>query len=687
MQSESPSPSWGQRAGQLLRELADRPLVLLAVLLAVNAIARPYANIEHDTRLYSVQVLNQVEDGIYNDDLFFRYGSQDRFSIFSKVMAPLVRTMGLQPAFFLVYLLGNAVVLWGMICLVRRLCDDRVLAVVSLVYLVVTPLNYGGQYILAVHENFLTPRLLTVGLVLLALDKVLESRFALALAFLVPAALLHPLMAAGGWLIWLGAFLWAKLGGRNTVFAVVACSVLVGVVLALPSVAGRFLGTMDEGWREMIRVASSFNFPSEWDLRDWINIALCGLGLGAGVVCFYRSEAAASSRFCAVAAFVGLAAVLGTMIAATLPYALLFQGQPYRALWILKVLQVPLCAMLVVRLWSTGDLLPRVAAFLIAAFFLTTTGIPLEAFLPLLFFPVAVLAYRGLESTPRYADWFTRSVVSSVVAGGVCWAAYKEWLIVTNADQILDRFDVSTLVYMMLANLGFMTWIIVVAGSLLMLCGGGLRLQTVGLLALGVCLAAQTCSFALPQTEFVREHGTRHLRDVVFVRDYLQQNRGQQTRLPSVYSIFGKVEYVWLEMKANSYFDWWQAGGFMFDRQTAVEGQRRALLVAPFELERFRELEMFSSATIQADVKRFFRRELHSPEPTVEDLARLCSEADLDYVVLRRNFPGLSSASNGRVFVYECRHVQAALAGSSGGALAAAELPHDSGVRREENSP
>jgi hypothetical protein len=292
-----------------------------------------------------------------------------------------------------------------------------------------------------------------------------------------------------------------------------------------------------------------------------------------------------------------------------------------------------------------------------------------------------------LESTPRYPDWLTRSVVAPVVLGGVGWALYKEWLLATNADQILARFDASMLVYMMLANLGFITWIVIVSGSLFLLCGQGVRLRTVGLLALGVGLAVQTLSFVVPNTDFVREHGTRHLRDVVFVRDYLQQRRAGQTRLPSVSSVFGKVEYVWLEMKANSYFDWWQAGGFMFDRQTAVEGQRRALVVAPFELERFRELEMFSSATIREDIKRFFRRELHSPEPTLEDFATLCKEEGLDYIVLRRNFPGLSSASNGRVFVYDCRQVQAALTGSSSGPWAAADLPHDFGIRREENSP
>src|SRR5947209_4344896 len=77
-----PSPPPCHENGPALRRLAGRPVVLLLVLLAANAVTRPYANIEHDARLYSVQVLNQAERGSFNDDLFFRHGSQDRFSLF-----------------------------------------------------------------------------------------------------------------------------------------------------------------------------------------------------------------------------------------------------------------------------------------------------------------------------------------------------------------------------------------------------------------------------------------------------------------------------------------------------------------------------------------------------------------------------------------------------------------------------
>src|SRR6266404_6233513 len=89
---------WIARAHDALARLAEKPWTLFVVLLAINALARPYGGITHDTRLYSVQVLNRVEDGAYADDLFFRYGSQDEYSLFSRLAAPRVHVLGLPIA-------------------------------------------------------------------------------------------------------------------------------------------------------------------------------------------------------------------------------------------------------------------------------------------------------------------------------------------------------------------------------------------------------------------------------------------------------------------------------------------------------------------------------------------------------------------------------------------------------------
>src|SRR5207249_3889004 len=109
-----------------------------------------------------------------------------------------------------------------------------------------------------------------------------------------------------------------------------------------------------------------------------------------------------------------------------------------------------------------------------------------------------------------------------------------------------------------------------------------------------------------PNLPAFRANHTRDIPAMLFARDFIHHRHPEAGRRLTVYSQFGRVEYVWIELKANSYFDWWQAGGFIFRRQTAVEGQRRAHVVGPFEVERFREFEVFIDDDARRDIRRFF---------------------------------------------------------------------------------
>src|SRR6266446_6198378 len=82
---------WIAKVAAAFSTMPEKPWALFVLLFCVNTLAHPYAGITHDSRLYSVQVLNRVEEGTYAEDLFFRYGSQDEYSLFSRLAAPLVR--------------------------------------------------------------------------------------------------------------------------------------------------------------------------------------------------------------------------------------------------------------------------------------------------------------------------------------------------------------------------------------------------------------------------------------------------------------------------------------------------------------------------------------------------------------------------------------------------------------------
>ena len=500
---------------------------------------------------------------------------------------------------------------------------------------------------------------------------------------MVLAGLLHPLMAVGGLLIWGGVCMIEKLGWRLALGSLAITALAAACFLATPSLAGPVLGEMDETWRDAVLRPTPFNFASEWELGDWSNILFCFVGIAGAVWILGHSvrESQEDRRriaFLVVVGLVGIVAILGTIVAENLPYALPFQGQPYRALWILKLLQAPLCFLLADRLLRSRNLALSLFAFA-PLVFLLNSGLPrmwhLRGALILYFLPFAVLIIRGLGRRPRRSDWLIRCLAVSLALGEIAWCAYRESVTLDGLSVLLEIHDTFALAHLVLFNVGIIPWMLLLLGTAAwFLCRGGSP-RSLGLASLAICLLMQTAFFAIPHTAFVREHGTRHLQDLLFARDFVRQQQTHAGNTPTIYSPFGRIEQVWLEMKMNSYFDWCQTSGVIFHRQTALEGHRRALIVSPFEIGRFREGSAFHSPQFLRQLERFFGRGLEAPEPTLADLAQLCQEEELDYAVLRHRFGNLHVATNGSVYIYDCRQVRAALGQPQPGAA-------DAGVGR-----
>jgi hypothetical protein len=627
------------------------------VLLALNAMARPYAGITHDARLYSAQVLHQIDPQSFGDDLFFRYGSQDQFSIFSRVAAPLVQAIGLESAFFLLYLVFNSLLILACKRLVETLIEDRLVSTLALVYMVVAPLNFGGLDTLHVQESFVTSRLMANAFVLFGMERTIRQRYVAAFLLLALAMAFHPLMAVGGLFIWAGCLAWNFLPGKVLLMATTLLGIAGIGFLANTALATRVFGTMDESWREVILKASPFNFVSEWKITDWVNVGMGLIGVGAASYTFWKSNNPLG-RFFAVATIVSIAAVVGTALAESLPYALLLQGQPYRALWILKVLQIPFAFWFASRLWSMPEWYgPMGAAVLIGVLGLTT-DMPLEGFFPLFFLPIFMLAKRGLDPVPRRADWWRQSLGMSLVLGAMCWAVYKLVLLVANGAALLQRYDMLEYGGLLATNVGPIPWLALFALSLVWLARRTDFARSFQGTALALMLLVQGSLAVLWAAPLVRENCTCHGRDIRFVQDFLRKNNAPAT--PTIYSCLGRLDLVWLDLHAKCYFDWWQMGGVMFQRQMALEGQRRALVVGPFELDRFREAGDVSEIT-RMQASRFFNLDFDTGQPDLKNLRQLCQEDGIDFLLLTQEFPGLVAAGNGRVFLYDCRQVLAAL--------------------------
>src|SRR6516165_8248279 len=334
-------PGWLTRASDEIRRLADRPWTLFFIVLAMNAIARPCSITAHDARLYSLQALNQAEEGAYSDDVFLRYGSQYQFTFFARVVGPMVAAMGLRLAFFVLYIALNTLFIFALFRLVRALIADTLISTLALIFLVTAPLNYGGYDIFTVHEQFFTPRIIGTTLTLFALERLLRQHFTAASVLLVAGALMHPLMAFGGVMIWVGCVACAYLSQRALVGLFIAASLCSAAVLCIPTVGDRLFGTMDDDWHRMVRIAVGYNYPDTWTLKDWINLAVSFALPIAACFSLYLADPV-RRRFIAIVTLAGAVGFVVTVAASILPYALLFQGQPYRVLWILKVFQAPL---------------------------------------------------------------------------------------------------------------------------------------------------------------------------------------------------------------------------------------------------------------------------------------------------------------------------------------------------------
>lgn len=661
-------PAWITGAAGTIRDLAERPWTLFVLLLALNAIARPCTITAHDARLYSLQALNHADDGAYADDVFLRYGSQDRYSLFSQVAGPLVREFGVRPVFFALYLVFNTLFLFGMFRLVRALFTDPIVSTMSLIYLATAPLSYGGYAIFMVHEQFFTPRTVGAALTLFALERLMNRSYLSAGLLLIAGLAMHPLMAFGGVLIACTYVAMSHLPERWFGGLLIGFATFGAILLGLPSISSQVFGVIDDDWHFIIRIAVGYNYPDTWLAKDWINLAL-SLVLPVIGATWYFAEQPNRQRFLLAAALAGAAGFLVTLVASLSPYALLFQGQAYRVIWILKMLQVPLAFTMIVHACFVPTWTNRLTALGLIAFFTVSHLGSQEAII----IAMAIAVSLGLAVLNREAlgsNWWWLGLARGLVLGSLGWMAFRWWFFFANRATLAHHFDVTEFALFDLFHPFFWLVGVCVASNIWNAWPAGVtvRLATIVLATIlpGVWFAAEVCP------TFRREH-TRLGQDIAFTRDFLKEQGRADDKHPSVYSALGRADLLWIDVPATSYFDIIQTAGVMFHRQTATELERRITLVAKFEMDLQRKQGLFLDDAKKLGMENLFREKFDGPAPTALDLVRLANDPALDYIVIPQCFDGLYSATNGRVYLYDCAKMRNASGGAADNRIAARE--------------
>jgi len=629
----------------LFNVFVGRAWLLFAVMVLGNAATMPYSGIRHDARLYAAQCL-QAYDGRFANDLFFAYGSQAKFSIFPQLIGAVVGNLGVEVPYFVLYLASTWLLLFAVMRLFLRIFGDNPWTVASLLIVGVQPVAVGSIFFL--QETFLTARIPAAALTLISLERMLAGRWFRTLGLLGGAFVLHPLVATVGAVMCGFQFVMMAypLRPRLTVYSPMVLFAAVAVVVALVGPT-RCFGHYDPEWQRAVARLLRFPDPREWEATDMVRLAI---GMAAGLFATRIATLQTSSRIFIVQII--LTAIIGlilALMAGPLEWALLFQGQAFRWVWLLELFRIPCC--LVVAKFLLERKLPGdgIAA---AVFVLAALGFPFAerfAFLPL---TALCIVERILSRTnSRGEDVSFRRVL---LFGGMLFIALDvrqvwqlwEWKQAFGWDR---TFDLAERTHVWASQLRSVPKLLLLLGFVQLF---PIRGRVAVLVLMTTSLGIQSAWFQLCRSEWACETFDVSRADRAFVRDYLKQREGGER--PMLYHPGSRPEANWLILNCPMYFDPMQLGGQAFHRGTAMEGRRRALLTRPFEVDMIRESNdpaWMSELSRPAEDNVYETNLQHAP-PTFDDFRRLVQDPLSEVIVLPKEYPGWS-ATNGRVFIYE----------------------------------
>ena len=182
--------------------------------------------------------------------MFLKFGSQDRFTLFSPIYAEVSRWFGVEPAAALLTLafqLGLAAGAWAL----ARSILPLPMALLGVAVFLAIPGHDGPGRIFTCIEPYLTPRMAAEAMVLGSLAFAMRGLRLPATLLVVAAALLHPIMAMAG----LCAMYWLYACERRRVgiaLAIIAAAAMAVAAFAMPPGSwGRF----DADWLLLVKIA------------------------------------------------------------------------------------------------------------------------------------------------------------------------------------------------------------------------------------------------------------------------------------------------------------------------------------------------------------------------------------------------------------------------------------------------
>lgn len=333
---------------------------LLLCFVSIWLFEHPYQGMYQDTNLYAFLALNHLEPQAYQNDLFLRYGSQARYSLFDLPYSLVIRWLGLPAATLLLTVLGQILWFGGLLTLVRCLLPRLWLIGIAAVVLV-NP--YYDPFLGFLYgEAHLSPRIFAEAACMLAMAALWRSHFVRAAALVALGGLFHPLMASLPCLVCLLTLL-SNPGYSLRRRCGIGVAVVAGGVALVWGVVGLdvLAASIDTSW---FTILPRYLFPEFWTRGGFFKaLFFC---LVFGLAWYYRCVAQRRILLVLVLALViaGSTWIIGSGV-----YRNVFvtQLQLWRGLWLIQLCGILMVVALLGRLARGGGAEAWLAAFLALA--------------------------------------------------------------------------------------------------------------------------------------------------------------------------------------------------------------------------------------------------------------------------------------------------------------------------------
>lgn len=321
---------------------------LALCIVAMWMLEHPYLGLINDALLYALGAFARLHPGSLGHDIFLSHGSQNGYTIFSPIVAPIMRLAGVGRAAALVTLTNQAIFFGGCAVLARKLMPAS-LAILSVALVVTLPGLYGAKHIFWFTEPLMTARVSAEAFIIGSLACFLAGRYVLTTVCLVCGMLLHPIMALPG-----VVFVFLLAVGMRRPWLTVGLTVGGLAVLTLISRAVPFgpVAPIDARWFQLLHGHLQYLFVSLWSVRAWGRMAVPAATLAVGAM---ASEASRCRSFCRAAlAMAALGLCVSLLGCDLLRIAIVAQVQTWRWLWLSNAMAIVLLPLIAASCWRAG---------------------------------------------------------------------------------------------------------------------------------------------------------------------------------------------------------------------------------------------------------------------------------------------------------------------------------------------